>query len=61
MNNQADEPWELGFVNIVLDDVCVSDTGMMAITHSLLVVSSLPPAPFLPPFSVQMEWISDEC
>lgn len=40
---------------------CVTDTRVMAITHSLLVVSSLPPSPFLPTFSVQMEWISDEC
>lgn len=41
--------------------VCVPHTGLMAMTYSLLVVSSLPSAPFLPPLSVQMEWISDEC
>lgn len=39
---------------------CVTETRLMNITHSLSVVSSLPPAPILPPLSVQMEWISDE-
>lgn len=45
----------------VIAVACVTNTRVMAITHCLLVVSSLPPAPFLPPLSVQMEWISDEC